>query len=282
MQKSILFIIIILITFSLIQCSDKATENDDSLKLGEVFTLKFAQSVAIESENLSIRFTFVEEDSRCPANAYCFWPGMVEATIRVTKGSSDPINITLGLVDSVTQADEAHHLPIDTLGYRFTLIGITPYPQTSDPIELSEYSAILKVIRTPTTNTVVMPVTISDLPTDSIHIDGFDLDSVRIDGDMLTLTVRYGGGCRPHYFFLYMSPAAFMESNPVQADVYLRHVGNGDACMAYLKSTPSFDLRPIADLHQFVYGQLDSIIINVHEYNDNADPDTTINVVYTP
>ena len=66
-----------------------------------------------------------------------------------------------------------------------------------------------------------------------------------------------------------MSPAAFLESHPVQANLYLRHNSNGDLCEALINENVSFNLRPIAELYKSLYGQYDEIIINVFEYKSN-------------
>lgn len=113
-------------------------------------------------------------------------------------------------------------------------------------------------------------VIITDQPPDAIQLDPFDLESVEIVGDSITLHVTYSGGCREHYFSLYMSPAAFLESYPVQANLYLRHNSNGDACEVLINDDLTFNLRPIAELHKTAYGKYDEIILNVYEYKSNS------------
>ncbi len=109
-------------------------------------------------------------------------------------------------------------------------------------------------------------VKISDLPPDSIQLDQFDLNSVVVAGNEITLNLSYSGGCEEHEFELFMSPAAFMESNPVQANLFLRHNGKDDACDAYITTEVSFDLSPLAELYQQFYGRKDEIILNVFDY----------------
>ncbi len=109
-------------------------------------------------------------------------------------------------------------------------------------------------------------VKISDLPPDSIQLDQFDLNSVAVSDNEITLNLSYSGGCEEHEFELFMSPAAFMESNPVQANLFLRHNGKNDACDAYITTEVSFDLSPLAELYQQFYGRKDEIILNVFDY----------------
>ncbi|MCH6560065.1 hypothetical protein IH799_06890 [candidate division KSB1 bacterium] len=109
-------------------------------------------------------------------------------------------------------------------------------------------------------------VKISDLPPDSIQLDQFDLNSVVVAGNEISLNLSYSGGCEEHEFELFMSPGAFMESNPVQANLFLRHNGKDDACDAYITIEVSFDLSPLAELYQQFYGRKDEIVLNVFDY----------------
>ena len=97
----------------------------------------------------------------------------------------------------------------------------------------------------------------------------FNLEGMEIVGDTITLSISYAGGCEEHSFSLYMSPATFLESYPVQANLYLRHDSNGDACEALISEDISFNLHPVALLYKKIYGQFDEIVINVFEYKSN-------------
>ena len=112
-------------------------------------------------------------------------------------------------------------------------------------------------------------VIITNRPPNSIQLDPFDLEDIGIAGDNITLDITYSGGCKEHGFSLYMSPAAFLESYPVQANLYLRHNGNGDACEALVNESVPFNLRPIAELYKTAYREYDEITLNVYEYKSN-------------
>ena len=112
-------------------------------------------------------------------------------------------------------------------------------------------------------------VIITDKSPDVVQLDPFDLESMEIVGDTVTLSISYAGGCEEHCFFLYMSPATFFESYPAQANLYLRHDSNGDACEALISEDISFNLRSVALLYKKIYGQFDEIVINVFEYKSN-------------
>lgn len=112
-------------------------------------------------------------------------------------------------------------------------------------------------------------VIITDQSPDSIRLDPFDLESIEIVEDIITLNITYGGGCKEHCFSLYMSPAVFLESYPVQANLYLRHDSNGDQCEALINEDISFNLSPVALLNKIFYGDCDEVVINVYKYKSD-------------
>lgn len=81
-------------------------------------------------------------------------------------------------------------------------------------------------------------------------------------GDALYVTVQYGGGCARHQFSLHASHV-FMESNPVQAGLAIRHNANGDMCRALLTRDLRFDLTRLKHAWQKSYQQRHGTIILV-------------------
>ncbi|MFQ5769302.1 MAG: hypothetical protein ACE5HX_02115 [bacterium] len=126
-----------------------------------------------------------------------------------------------------------------------------------------------------------MPVQITDQAPALIQKDLFELKSIAIVGDTISLALTHGGGCKEHSYALYMSPAAFLESYPVQANLFLQHDAHGDACKALITTEVSFNLRPIAELYQDFYGQKDEIILNVFRYFEDQ-PGEKLSARYFP
>jgi hypothetical protein len=124
-------------------------------------------------------------------------------------------------------------------------------------------------------------VIITEQPPDSLQLDPFSLRSLSISGDTLTMTITHGGGCKEHNYTLFMSPGVFLESYPVQANLFLRHEDNDDACDALITATLKFNLRPVADLYQYYYRGKDEIIINAFDY-DQTSPGSKLSARYFP
>lgn len=124
-------------------------------------------------------------------------------------------------------------------------------------------------------------VVITDQSPASLQLDAFQLDSVEVAGDSISMNVSHSGGCSEHEYTLFMSPAAFLESFPVQANLFLRHDDNDDPCDGLFTSRISFNLQPVADLYHQSYGGKDEIILNLFHYF-GTDPGGHLSMSYTP
>lgn len=87
------------------------------------------------------------------------------------------------------------------------------------------------------------------LPNDPIAID-----SARVDGDTLAVSVSHGGGCGDHTYQLVIG-STWMESFPVQVGARVAHDANGDACKALIRQNLRMSLRPLADAYRASYQQ---------------------------
>lgn len=110
------------------------------------------------------------------------------------------------------------------------------------------------------------PVEIGDMAPDDLKKDSFSISRAAIEDAALYLIVSSGGGCREHSYSLTMTPAAFMESFPVQANIYLRHDAKDDPCDAIVTDSVAFDLTPIVTLYQQMYGPSGQINLNLFNF----------------
>lgn len=76
--------------------------------------------------------------------------------------------------------------------------------------------------------------------------DPYDMLDATIGGDVLSMHVRYGGGCTEHAFKLY-GPKYMDVGDPTPATAYLVHRANGDPCKALVTQRRDFDLTPLRD-----------------------------------
>lgn len=98
--------------------------------------------------------------------------------------------------------------------------------------------------------------------------DQYTINTVELNGDILTIDVKYGGGCKEHIFSLFGSPG-FMKSKPVQTDIMLSHNANNDICKVLIMSQKlSFDLTPLKEIWQQRYGESGTIIIHLQGFSE--------------
>ena len=124
-------------------------------------------------------------------------------------------------------------------------------------------------------------VVLDDVAPASLQLDSFTLREVRIEGRTLLVDVSHSGGCAEHGYQLYMSPASFDESAPVQASLWLQHEDNDDPCDGIMSETLRFDLSPVLDLHRELYGRDDEVILNVYGFFE-GEPGEKVVVRYVP
>lgn len=98
--------------------------------------------------------------------------------------------------------------------------------------------------------------------------DAYEFLSMKLVGDILDVSVRYGGGCRTHEFALLVTPV-FLESYPVQMRGSLAHNANGDPCRALIGHALRLDLTPLRRLYAESYGRSsDTIMLHIEGWPD--------------
>ncbi|MBB6327174.1 hypothetical protein FHS59_002802 [Algoriphagus iocasae] len=103
----------------------------------------FKSTINFCSEPVSITFSKLIGDSRCPENVQCIWQGLVELEVilavngteeKFTLSSYPPFN---GIPSEV-----------EFKGYLFKLMDVTPYPNTTKSYSEKDYTVILEVEKT--------------------------------------------------------------------------------------------------------------------------------------
>jgi hypothetical protein len=114
-------------------------EGQVSSGLGDKFSLKVGETSKIASENLTLKFEKVLNDSRCPDGAMCIWEGQVQSLVTIElNGKNEQITLTqLGSTDTTTQLYD---------GYKIAFY-VTPYPKVNQTISNSDYRLNLTVTK---------------------------------------------------------------------------------------------------------------------------------------
>lgn len=134
------------LTLALVGCQMSREAEADPIEpsLGQEFVVGGGQEAVLRRNDLSVRFSELLEDSRCPTDVECFWTGqariavIVQPTGRPSTAAYFNTNPAPGEnVQSVRAGD-----------YSVELKSLEPYPRTpDDPISFSDYRATLLVQR---------------------------------------------------------------------------------------------------------------------------------------
>lgn len=135
-MKMVKTIILLSLSILLIECSDSST-NYNEVELDKEFNIKVGDSAIISQQGIIIKFKTVSEDSRCPIEALCIWPG--NATVILELKNSNGDTLTSNLNTSI-EPKEVNFSNLITV-----LKGLTPYPQLDGTINSSDYIAKLLV-----------------------------------------------------------------------------------------------------------------------------------------
>lgn len=140
----ILFILMIMVIFTGVFYSipfnvNKTNTNPVHVSLNKSFQLKINQTAIIEPGNINITFLNITEDSRCPEEAVCVWPGQVKALFRLDTQQTRGNLFNLTLNSNETQSEK------NITGYSVKLFSIDPYPESGKSTFINGYVATLSL-----------------------------------------------------------------------------------------------------------------------------------------
>ena len=110
---------------------------DKRAPLDEQFTIKNGQQVTIEGQKLTLKFSSLFQDSRCPSSVTCAWAGNGAIVLEVSRKNKKAVQSMLNTLLNPKQ--------IQYKGFTIKLVALNPYPKTPGEIDPSEYEAVLIV-----------------------------------------------------------------------------------------------------------------------------------------
>jgi len=109
-------------------------EDFDNLVLNDTLYLSSHDCLNDVENQMYICLDSVLNDSRCPSGVYCFWEGNAAARFKYQKYNSKPVIFVLN-----THRAFGSDTIIDN--FKFTLLGLTPYPNAHHIIKPTDYTA---------------------------------------------------------------------------------------------------------------------------------------------
>jgi hypothetical protein len=114
------------------------TETSITARLGQAFDIRVGQEASISSQQLTLKFLSVSEDSRCPHGTNCIWEGNGKVNIELTLTGQTSYVVELNTARSLKS--EAKYLI-----YKVSLLDLQPYPSEASTIQQSDYIATMRV-----------------------------------------------------------------------------------------------------------------------------------------
>jgi len=121
------------------QHDEKVNSQTQEIVQTQAIVLKVGEQVTISGTELTIKFSSVAEDSRCPVDVVCIWAGNGEIELILhTPGSP----VTVATLNTFLEPRE-----ISYSGYQIKLKDLKPYPKEGIEIDPNEYQATLVIYR---------------------------------------------------------------------------------------------------------------------------------------
>jgi hypothetical protein len=111
----------------------------EAVAAGEPFQLHIGQGAVVTELDGTVRFVEVVSDSRCPSNALilCVWEGEGVVAVETTP--------TVGETRTDTLRTQITFRTVELGDWVLELQDLAPYPETTEPIPVSEYIATFMV-----------------------------------------------------------------------------------------------------------------------------------------
>ncbi|MFY0651504.1 MAG: hypothetical protein JXQ96_05700 [Cyclobacteriaceae bacterium] len=124
---------VLLLAISAAACTEDQGE-PKMVDLDTDFNIAFGEEAIIRNESVRIKFTEVNEDSRCPENVNCVWEGRLQITLNI---NGENMQLSIG----------GSSEPSKTLnGYKYSLVRVVaPTPNSNVTPDNSEYVVSLLV-----------------------------------------------------------------------------------------------------------------------------------------
>lgn len=91
----------------------------------------------------------------------------------------------------------------------------------------------------------IIPQVTVDATADMVNTGArYTVDSIALNSNMLSVFVKYSGGCKEHTWDL-KSNGMYAKSLPPQISVCLTHTNNGDACRELIIKEIKFDIAKL-------------------------------------
>jgi len=145
-------LLVLLYALACVSCSKSYDDekNDDYVTLsGDYVALKMKDICIIPNDNNAMKFSIIDvSDNRCPKSiCYLCYGSEAHILVSITDSKNVKTETKLSIIGCVDELDnDIGYDFVDTLGYRFRLVQLSPYPDV-DPINKNDYTAKIKITK---------------------------------------------------------------------------------------------------------------------------------------
>jgi hypothetical protein len=111
-----------------------------SPKLGDRFHVRAGETAELSGDGITLKFTRLLADSRCPTGVMCIWEG--DAGIVINAGHAANAPADLELHTSSRFASKGSYR-----GFTVELLSVAPHPIAGQPVAFKDYCAEIRVTR---------------------------------------------------------------------------------------------------------------------------------------
>ena len=115
----------------------------------ETVVVEEGSSAAVEAYDATFYYVETLGDSRCPEGVTCIWAGEAVIGVAFAEAGADTVGFRLKIPGFVDAETENGHQPVDTLGLRFTLLQLDPYPTEGAPPPQRDRVATVRIEKLP-------------------------------------------------------------------------------------------------------------------------------------
>jgi hypothetical protein len=140
-MKAIIFIL----PFLFYSCLETSVAPDETLPAPTA--IKIGTKVYLSRQKVDIGFKEVEHDSRCPDGAVCIWAGEAKANLWILKPGREIVTVSAIIPGMTKWNDDSPKYLIDTIGVKFKVLGLNPYPEAGKEINPQSYFLLIELIK---------------------------------------------------------------------------------------------------------------------------------------
>jgi hypothetical protein len=144
--KSLIGLIAVCVLFCILSCYITQPIETNEFELGQPFTLQFGKQKYSEEGNITVGFSELVSEGRCPIGVMCVWEGRadIKVWLRLSRRAM-PDTVLLYIYGYTSAKDTLRHQFEDIQDYRIVLMQLDPYPRHHIRIRPESYVALLRI-----------------------------------------------------------------------------------------------------------------------------------------